>query len=716
MGTRSDITQESFDSDDDFYDISYMFENAESRSDIVHESTENPEDQQPVQHSNILEGYAVIDNDIPSTPTATNEIIQNEKNDLEKYKELAYLYFSKFEDLEKEYKNIQRKQAESNRNAKELAENLDKAKKQRDEAVKEKENMVIKYAVGEKKILAESQSREKAEKKCKELKREKEIQEHKVRTLISEKARICQMFDNKVHEQKALQQEFDRLKSEMSSLENEMKWCQNSLKNEVEAHRDSQKTIENLNRKLADCADQIEQVKKEAQESIKSFKYSEENQAFLLDQKCKEQQASLILLKHERDDRENQVKTLQIALERLQSKHQDMLQENNELSQKVQQLELERLDSRQKLSELRGCADQQLQYAADLQMKTAQLEQYKLQLINEQEQLKACEEQMAILKCRNSDLESDIEACRTREAELLLFTQQLTDKNVRLQSEFTALETRIHQLTSEQTQIKRSTKEHETKAAMLLGQLSEQKQKYLDEIDTLRKSLNEEKVQNAKLKQELYDQKGENAIIKRKHELSLKEVQKELNSCRKSLEEYKNTDRSTSSSRSSLSGGVTEKGNEGYSEDNVKVIQPDGEIDRQILIEHIVKLQRISARKSEKIDFLEEHVNTLIAELQKKSKLLQVYMLREQAGTLTSDKMDNTKADLAKLNGIMASMYSSRVADENLTLELSLDINRKLQAVLEDVLLKNITLKKSVDTLGEEIDRLNKLLKSHNSK
>lgn len=38
-------------------------------------------------------------------------------------------------------------------------------------------------------------------------------------------------------------------------------------------------------------------------------------------------------------------------------------------------------------------------------------------------------------------------------------------------------------------------------------------------------------------------------------------------------------------------------------------------------------------------------------------------------------------------------MYSARVVDNNLTLELSLDINRKLQAVLEDALLKNIMLK-----------------------
>ena len=41
----------------------------------------------------------------------------------------------------------------------------------------------------------------------------------------------------------------------------------------------------------------------------------------------------------------------------------------------------------------------------------------------------------------------------------------------------------------------------------------------------------------------------------------------------------------------------------------------------------------------------------------------------------------------------MASLYTSHPADTGLTLELSLEINRKLQAVLEDTLLKNITLK-----------------------
>ena len=54
----------------------------------------------------------------------------------------------------------------------------------------------------------------------------------------------------------------------------------------------------------------------------------------------------------------------------------------------------------------------------------------------------------------------------------------------------------------------------------------------------------------------------------------------------------------------------------------------------------------------------------------------------------------------------MASLYTSKPSDEGLTLELSLEINSKLQAILEDALLKNITLKESISTLGTEINKL----------
>lgn len=54
------------------------------------------------------------------------------------------------------------------------------------------------------------------------------------------------------------------------------------------------------------------------------------------------------------------------------------------------------------------------------------------------------------------------------------------------------------------------------------------------------------------------------------------------------------------------------------------------------------------------------------------------------------------QAEVSKHGGIMASLYSSKPVDGGMTLELSLEINRKLQAVLEDTILKNITLKVSL--------------------
>ena len=46
----------------------------------------------------------------------------------------------------------------------------------------------------------------------------------------------------------------------------------------------------------------------------------------------------------------------------------------------------------------------------------------------------------------------------------------------------------------------------------------------------------------------------------------------------------------------------------------------DIEIDKQVLVERICKLQRIHAKRNEKIDFLEEHIVHLTEDLQKKSR------------------------------------------------------------------------------------------------
>lgn len=515
-----------------------------------------------------------------------------------------------------------------------LENQLENALRKKEAAEKEKENMVIRYAVGEKAVLQERSLKESFERKFKEQVRENEILVHKVQSMNTEKARICQMLDNKCYELRTAQSELERMRGDLQNLETKLKWSQNSLKTEISAHKEAQNKIDVLTQKINDLESAPDsQLRKQAE----------------LEEQNKELQAQLILARHERQDHDQQLRTALADIERLQAKQRDMLDENNGLSVKIQQLERERLESEQKLSDLRACADQQRQDAASLATLFVQLEQIKSQLKHTQDQLEASKEEVNVFKQRNGELESDMEACRVREAELLLFTQQLTDKNVRLQSEFTAMETKVQQLTCEQTMLKRNCKEQEARVKQLSEDLEKERQKYKEEKERLREQLAEVTKNSEMYKQEAVDQKGENAVIKRKLELSLREVTKELQHCRKKLEQFEQME--CSSSNSSSTSNIAERMPEPPPLEQAK--PPDDGLDRQTLIEHIAKLQRISAKKSEKLDFLEEHVNTLVLELQKKSRLLQGYILREQGGAVTSNKMDSNKARLAKMSGVM---------------------------------------------------------------
>ncbi|KAK7488264.1 hypothetical protein BaRGS_00020423, partial [Batillaria attramentaria] len=235
-------------------------------------------------------------------------------------------------------------------------------------------------------------------------------------------------------------------------------------------------------------------------------------------------------------------------------------------------------------------------------------------------------------------------------------------------------------------------------------------------------------------KQKWEDEIDANKTLKRKHAHNVKDLTRQLQHAKKRLESYEtgsgDRDATSMGSRTNSNGSLNSmdassqhnanQHNAGQhnhqpsaaqprrqsQEPEFPVITEQVEVDKQVLIERIVRLQRSLARKNEKLEFLEEHIQQLVAEIKKKNKIIQGYIMREEAGTLVSDDMDANKALLARKGGIMASVYSMHQQDGAMTLDLSLEINRKLQAVLEDTLLKNMTLKENLDTLGAEIARL----------
>lgn len=76
-----------------------------------------------------------------------------------------------------------------------------------------------------------------------------------------------------------------------------------------------------------------------------------------------------------------------------------------------------------------------------------------------------------------------------------------------------------------------------------------------------------------------------------------------------------------------LSGSLNARGSstddrspENQSASSVVVVDSFPEVDKAVLVERIVRLQKAHARKNEKIEFMEDHIKQLVEEIRKKTK------------------------------------------------------------------------------------------------
>ncbi|XP_072758858.1 coiled-coil domain-containing protein 186 isoform X3 [Anoplolepis gracilipes] len=576
---------------------------------------------------------------------------------------------------------------------------------------KEKEDMVMKYVISEKHLIDSQRARDSTERKVKELLKDQELLQNKLRQTQGERTRICNIMDGKCREIADLQKEIERLKEDAKMKEIKQKWTQNKLKTEIDLQKETQQKLDKALMKINDMKEECEQIRRETQESFRKFQQSEENKAVTLDQQLKEHQARLILERHVTEDKETLRLQLQKELETLKSRQQNLIEENNRLSLKVQESEKARLNNENNLSDLKIVANQRQEQITELLNKVSQLEASKLQLQHKEECIVSAEAQILQLRSANEELRFDMQACRQKEADMLDFTQKLTDKNVRLQSEFIAIQTKASDLESEHGPLHDCINELTNKIKVLEEDLVQERKKRKEECEILAKHVAEQTQRAQNFAQKWEDSQGENAVLKRKHQISIKEMTRELQQCRRKLEMFEaaspsnslditsRTGSNTSLTGDALNGALSDNN---ANNDHIYSVEPN----KQVLMDRIIKLQETNVKRAVKIDFFEEHTQTLMEELQKKTKIIQNYILCQDFGALACNERDKYKAELARHGGIMASVYNHRVSDENMTLELSLEINQKLQTVLEDALLKNITLKDNIDTLGKEIAKL----------
>lgn len=597
---------------------------------------------------------------------------------------------------------------------KEMAFRMEQANKKCEEARHEKETMVMKYVRGEKESLDLRKEKEILERRVRDANKEIEKHTNKIKQLSQEKGRLHQLYESKDGEATRLNREIEKLKEEINSHVIKVKWAQNKLKTEMDSHKETKERLKDAMTKLTEAKEEADQIRKNCQEMIKTYQESEEIKSNELDAKLRVTKGELEKQIQEKSDHLEVHHAKIKELEDLKRTFKEGMDELRTLRTKVKCLEDERLRTEDELSKYKEIINRQKTEIQNLLDRVKTVDRLQDQHQRDEQEISALKEEVDGFNSLIADLQKDIEGSRKRESELLIFTEKLTSKNAQLQSENNSLQSQLDKLSYSERELQNQLEcVQQTKDDLATKLQKEEDQRKL-EVETLQAQLTSEQKELTALKTHVDELKDELATQKRKHAANLKDLTKQLQLARRKLDQMENGnyDKEVSSmgSRSSSSGSLNARSsNEDRSPENIGssvAVDSFPEVDKSVLVERILRLQKAHARKNEKMEFMEDHIKQLVEEIRKKTKIIQSYILREEAGTLSSEASDFNKVHLSRRGGIMASLYTSHPADSGLTLELSLEINRKLQAVLEDTLLKNITLKENLQTLGTEIERL----------
>ncbi|XP_036919769.1 coiled-coil domain-containing protein 186 [Sturnira hondurensis] len=643
---------------------------------------------------------------------------ETEKQHMNTIKQLE----SRIEELNKELKASKDKliaQDTAAKNAvqqfhKEMAHRLEQANKKCEEARQEKEAMVMKYVRGEKESLDLRKEKEVLERKLRDANKESERNTNKIKQLSQEKGRLHQLYETKETETTRLIREIDKLKEDINSHIIKVKWAQNKLKVEMDSHKETKDKLKETATKLTQAKEEADQIRKNCQDMIKTYQESEEIKSNELDAKLRVTKGELEKQMQEKSDQLEMHHAKIKELEDLKRTFKEGMDELRTLRTKVKCLEDERLRTEDELSKYKEIINRQKAEIQNLLDKVKIVDQLQEQHQRGKQEIENLKEEVDSLNSLINDLQKDIEGSRKRESELLLFTEKLTSKNAQLQSESNSLQSQFDKLACSESQLQSQCEQMKQTSVNLESRLLKEEQLRKEEVQTLQAELTGRRAEAEALSTQVEELKGELVTQRRKYASGVKDLTKQLQQARRKLDQIENGsyDKEVSSmgSRSSSSGSINARSSaEDRSPENTGssvAVDNFPEVDKAMLIERIVRLQKAHARKHEKIEFMEDHIKQLVEEIRKKTKIIQSYILREEAGTLSSEASDFNKVHLSRRGGIMASLYTSHPADSGLTLELSLEINRKLQAVLEDTLLKNITLKENLQTLGTEIERL----------
>ncbi|CAJ0948167.1 unnamed protein product [Ranitomeya imitator] len=296
----------------------------------------------------------------------------------------------------------------------------------------------------------------------------------------------------------------------------------------------------------------------------------------------------------------------------------------------VKCLEAERLRTEEELSKYKELINRQKTEIQTLLEKVKVVEEQELRHHRDLQEIQSLRDEAGGLNALIADLQRDIEGSRTREAELLGFTEKLTSKNAQIQSESNALQAQLDKLLCSESVQRTHLEELRHRSTELEQALSVEQTLRKQEMQVLQTEADGQRQLVASLNTRIEELNDDLVTQKRKHAVNLKDLTKQLQQARKKVEQMENgnyeKDVGSMGSRSSSSGSLNTRNHEERSPENMggttTAVDNFPEVDKAVLIERIVRLQKAHARKNEKIEFMEDHIKQLVEEIRKKTKYL----------------------------------------------------------------------------------------------
>ncbi|KRZ43818.1 Uncharacterized protein T4C_13891, partial [Trichinella pseudospiralis] len=564
-------------------------------------------------------------------------------------------------------------------------------------AEREKNNAVVKYAQREKEILVLESSNQKLQQQIRQLISDRDALGSQLRAGKNVRDGLVTACEKKDLEISNLRKEADRLKFQIQESDVRLKIAYKKNDELVESLRVSNSELDRLKSELSNFSGKsIDQMN--------------------IDDKTNNAATGVENVGRNADDSPKR------------SAYSSLPDESSHLQERLRELEECNLSKENCIDELRSRLSEHESTLEEQKRQIDRLSDELEQLNGIESKWQACQRDLAKLEsdCQQAELEAN--ECRQETERLLQLVETLTNSNTLLKTENLTLTSKVQSLENADSSNSEIVERLNQRLTNLEEEYLEHQRNARTEVESLEALLSEKAQLERELTTSLLDEQNTIKVLKRKHQAYAKELKAEICILKRRLDNYESSaasqcsgssvadEHSRAPSPSSWSCNNNNNVQAEYHPATFNHIQTTVCEHNQLMIEKIVKLQRALARRNEKIEFLEEHMKSLFHEIRKKTKIIQSYVIREEAGMLTSATFDVKKlqalldqAEIAKRgHTLMSNLFSTGMSNKEINLELAVEMLRKLQAVLEDTLLKNITFKESVDTLGEEIARLSR--------